>query len=55
MRPAIERAVLRVRAAWASDTIRFVVLTVYYAAIIVGIVAVRGAHLPPTRFVYQEF
>ena len=55
MRPALARAVLRVRLAWASDTVRLVVLTVYYAAIIVGIVALRGAHLPPTRFVYQEF
>jgi hypothetical protein len=55
MRAIVDRAVLRARAAWASDRVRLVVLTAYYLAILAGLVAVRGAHLPPTRFVYQEF
>lgn len=52
---AIERAATRARAAWASDRVRLAVLTLYYLAILIGVVWVRGQHLAPTRFVYQEF
>jgi hypothetical protein len=55
MRAAVDRAVVRARTAWASDRVRLVVLTAYYLAILIGLIVVRGAHLPPTRFVYQEF
>ena len=52
---AAVRIVQRAQAAWASDGVRLAVLTVYYLAILLGLVAVRAAHLPLTRFVYQEF
>jgi hypothetical protein len=55
MSAAVARVVERAQAAWASDRVRLAVLTVYYLAILLGLVAVRAAHLPPTRFVYQEF
>lgn len=55
MSAAVGRVVQRAQAAWASDRVRLAVLTVYYLTILAGLVAVRGAHLPPTRFVYQEF
>jgi hypothetical protein len=51
----VERTMLRIRTIWASDRVRLVGLTVYYLAIIVGLVMVRNAHLPATRFVYQGF
>ncbi len=43
------------RVAASSDRIRFVVLTAYYLAILIGVVAVRSTHVPATRFVYQAF
>jgi len=55
MTRAIERVAARARAAWASDRLRLVLLTVYYLAILIGVVAVREGHLAPTHFVYQEF
>ncbi len=51
----MERASRRARGVWASDRVRLVVLTVYYLAILIGVVWIRGQHLAPTRFVYQEF
>jgi hypothetical protein len=55
MSAMVGRVVHRARTAWASDRVRLGVLTLYYLAILLGLVAVRAAHLPPTRFVYQEF
>jgi hypothetical protein len=55
MRAVAERAIARARVAWTSERVRLVVLTAYYLAILAGLVAVRSAHLPPTRFVYQQF
>ena len=52
----IERAQQWLRRVWASNTVRLVVLTVYYVAIIVGLFA---THVTPdyraTPFVYQAF
>ena len=55
MRPVVERTIARARLAWGSERVRLVVLTAYYLVILVGLVWVRSAHLPPTRFVYQQF
>jgi len=55
MNAAVARVVQRAQAAWASNRVRLAVLTVYYLAILIGLVAVRAAHLPATRFIYQEF
>jgi hypothetical protein len=52
---AIERVAARARAVWAKDRVRLALLTAYYLAILIGLVWVRGGHLGPTHFVYQEF
>lgn len=53
---AVERAAQPARRVWASEMGRFVVLTVYYVAIIAGLANIYGSNRPkPTPFVYQEF
>src|SRR5206468_11639750 len=44
MSTTVTRVVQRAEAAWASDRVRLAVLTVYYLAILLGLVAVRAAH-----------
>jgi hypothetical protein len=52
----IERAQERVRRAWASNTVRLIVLTVYYVAIIMGVARIHGERqYKPPPFIYQEF
>ena len=44
------------RRAAASDVVRFVALTIYYVAIIAGLIGIyAGRHAPVPRFIYQEF
>ena len=53
---AIQRAEQWLRRAWASDTVRLIVLTLYYLGIIAGVAAVHGARqYKPPPFIYQEF
>jgi hypothetical protein len=52
----IERAQQRLRRAWASNTMRLIVLTVYYVAIIMGVARIHGERqYKPPPFIYQEF
>jgi hypothetical protein len=53
---AIQRAERRLRRAWASDTVRLIVLTLYYLGIIAGVAAIHGERqYKPPPFIYQEF
>jgi len=46
----------RLRRAWKSDTVRLVVLTVYYLAIIISLAVIHGTRqYTPPPFIYQEF
>jgi hypothetical protein len=46
----------RLRGLWARDTVRLLVLTVYYTAIIAGLVRLHGGStLRPPPFIYQAF
>jgi hypothetical protein len=46
----------RLRHAWESDTVRLVVLTVYYLAIIISLAVIHGTgQYTPPPFIYQEF
>jgi hypothetical protein len=46
----------RLQHAWASSTVRLVVLTLYYVAIIVGLAELHGnRQYNPPPFIYQEF
>jgi hypothetical protein len=46
----------RLQRAWASSTVRLVVLTLYYVAIIVGLAELHGSRqYNPPPFIYQEF
>ena len=46
----------RLRRAWESDTVRLVVLTVYYLAIIISLAVIHGTRqYTPPPFIYQEF
>jgi hypothetical protein len=52
----IEGAQQRLRRAWASNTVRLLVLTVYYVAIIMGVAQIHGERqYKPPPFIYQEF
>ena len=51
----LDRIGERARAAWASDRVRLACLTVYYLAILIGLVWMRGSRITATHFVYQEF
>jgi len=52
----IERAQQWLRQAWASNTVRLIVLTVYYVAIIMGVARIHGERqYKPPPFIYQEF
>ena len=53
---SIERAQQWLRRAWASNTVRLIVLTVYYVAIIMGVARIQGERqYKPPPFIYQEF
>jgi hypothetical protein len=53
---AIEGTGQRLREAWASDTVRLIVLTAYYLAIIVTLAVMHGnRQYTPPPFIYQEF
>jgi hypothetical protein len=46
----------RLQRAWESDTVRLVVLTVYYLAIIITLAVIHGTRqYTPPPFIYQEF
>lgn len=46
----------RASAAWEMDAVRLIVLTAYYLAIIVALVAIYGgSHYKPPPFIYQGF
>lgn len=46
----------RASAAWELDLVRLIVLTAYYLAIIVALVAIYGgSHYKPPPFIYQGF
>jgi hypothetical protein len=52
----VERARQWLRRAWASNTVRLFVLTVYYVAIIMGVARIHGERqYKPPPFIYQEF
>jgi hypothetical protein len=52
----IEGAQQQLRRAWASNTVRLLVLTVYYVAIIMGVARIHGERqYKPPPFIYQEF
>ena len=52
----IQGAEQQVRRAWESDTVRLVVLTLYYVAIIISLAVIHGNRLyTPPPFIYQEF
>jgi hypothetical protein len=41
---------------WAADAVRFVVLTLYYLAIIAALIAIYGTSTyTPPPFIYQGF
>ena len=53
---ALQRAERRLQRAWASDTVRLAVLTIYYVAIIFGVASIHGQRqYKPPPFIYQEF
>ena len=46
----------QVRRAWESDTVRLVMLTLYYVGIIVSLAVIHGNRVyTPPPFIYQEF
>jgi hypothetical protein len=46
----------QVRHAWESDTVRLVLLTLYYVGIIISLAVIHGNRLyTPPPFIYQEF
>jgi hypothetical protein len=52
----MQAAEQRLQRAWASSTVRLVVLTLYYVAIIVGLAELHGnRQYNPPPFIYQEF
>jgi hypothetical protein len=52
----IQEAEQQVRRTWESDTVRLVVLTLYYVGIIIGLAVIHGNRLyTPPPFIYQEF
>jgi hypothetical protein len=52
----VREAVRRASLAWDNDWIRLVVLTMYYLAIIVGLILLYGGNnYTPPPFVYQAF
>jgi hypothetical protein len=53
---AIRDVERRLRRAWESDTLRLIVLTVYYLAIIISLAVIHGTRqYTPPPFIYQEF
>jgi len=46
----------QVRRAWESDTVRLIVLTLYYVGIIISLAVIHGNRVyTPPPFIYQEF